>query len=274
MKDTIRFKVRKPALVDSWIRPDEDLLLRVGVPVGLLLVAALGWWWSLRMDTEMDPMAVGGMETMDASATPHAISFGAFAIAWAAMMAAMMLPAVLPVARLYGRAATAGRAAPLPFFVGGYLALWIATGVPAYLAWMALEEPIADGAVWVGRLAGATLIAAAIWQVTPLKAWCLRHCRSPMSFFMRHGKRIAQPAGAFRMGLSHAAFCIGCCWTLFVVLVAVGTMNIAWMVPLAALILLERNAPRGELIARLSAIGLAALGLALLISPSIFVHIT
>lgn len=265
MRSTVRIAQRES---------DEEVLLRLGVPVGLLVLAAVGWWWSLRMDVEMGPAAMEGMDAMGNSAMPEAMSFGAFALAWAAMMAAMMLPAVLPVVRLYGRAATLGRAAPLPFFVGGYLALWIVTGIPAYVAWTELEQPIAEGATWVGRLAGGILIAAAVWQVTPLKAWCLRHCRSPMSFFMRYGKGIAEPAGAFRMGLSHAAFCIGCCWTLFAVLVAVGTMNVVWMVPLAALIVLERNAPRGELIARSAAAGLAALGLVLLLSPATFVHIT
>ena len=95
-----------------------------------------------------------------------AISFGSFALAWSAMMAAMMLPAVLPVVKLYGRAAAQGRAAPLPFFVAGYLGLWIAMAVPGYLAWHAIQEPLAEGNDWVGRLAGGSLIAAALWQLT------------------------------------------------------------------------------------------------------------
>lgn len=273
MRDGYRVKAATPDAA-LRMRAGDGVLLRIAVPFGLLLLAAIGWWWSFRMDDEMGLAGSAGMDSMGGGAMGAAMSFGGFLVAWAAMMAAMMLPAVLPVVRLYGRAATAGRAAPLPFFVSGYLTLWVVTGLPAYLAWEALEEPIAAGATWTGRLAGATLLFAAVWQLTPLKSLCLRHCRSPMSFFMRHGKGIAKPAGAFEMGFSHAAFCVGCCWTLFAVLVAVGTMNIAWMVPLAVLIVLERNAPRGEQIARLGAAALAGLGVALLLAPSMLVHVT
>lgn len=234
--------------------------MRVVVPAALLGLAALGWWWSIRMAGDME--------------MGHAMSLGAFVIAWGAMMAAMMLPAVLPVVRLYGRAATAGRAAPLPFFVGGYLALWTAIGVPAYLAWQALDAPLAAGEAWAGRVAGATLLAAAVWQLTPLKSLCLRHCRSPISFFLRFGKGIGRAGGAFRMGAGHGAFCIGCCWALFAVLVAVGTMNIAWMLALTALIVLERSAPGGERIALWGAAGLAVVGAVLLLEPSTLTHIT
>lgn len=246
----------------------DGALLRFGVPAGLLLLAAAGWWWSVRMSGEM----TGGMGAM--GAMDMGMSLGAFVVAWAAMMAAMMLPAVLPVVRLYGMAATAGRAAPLPFFVAGYLVLWIAIGLPAYFAWQALEAPLAAGEAWAGRLAGATLLAAALWQVTPLKSICLRHCRSPLSFFMRFGQGIGRPLGALRMGLSHGGFCIGCCWALFAVLVAVGTMNLAWMVALTLLIVLERNAPGGERIATAGAAGLALLGAVLVLDPSTLAQVT
>lgn len=261
----------KATTPDSALRvgADDSALMRFGVPAGLLSLAAIGWWWSVRMAGEM-----AGGTAMTGMDMGQALSFGAFVVAWAAMMAAMMLPAVLPVVRLYGRAATAGRAAPLPFFVAGYLFPWVAVGLPAYFAWHALEAPLAAGEAWAGRLAGATLLAAALWQVTPLKSLCLRHCRSPISFFLRFGRGITTPRGALRMGLSHAAFCIGCCWALFAVLVAVGTMNLAWMVGLAMLILLERNAPGGERIALAGAAGLAALGAVLVLEPSVFTHIT
>lgn len=246
----------------------QDPFVRFVVPSGLLLLAGAGWWWSFRMAEDMRSGMVGAMGMNDP------MSLGAYMFGWAAMMAAMMLPAALPVIRLYGKAATAGRAAPLPFFVTGYLVLWVVIGLPAYLGWRALDTPLMTGAEWVGRVAGATLLVAALWQLTPLKSICLRHCRSPFSFFLRFGKGIARPAGAFRMGLSHGAFCIGCCWALFAVLVAVGTMNIAWMMALTALIVLERNAPGGERIALLGAAGLAALGSALILEPSILNQIT
>jgi predicted metal-binding membrane protein len=238
-------------------------LLALGVPAGLLLLAVAGWWWSARMAGDVTR---GGMD--------GTMSFGAFVLAWAAMMAAMMLPAVLPAVRLYARAAAKGRAAPVPFFVGGYLALWTAVAVPGYLAWRELAMPLAEGQAWAGRLAGATMLGAALWQMTPLKSVCLRHCRSPLGFFLRFGGRIRRPAGALRMGAAHGAFCFGCCWALFAVLVALGTMNLLWMVLFTALIVLEKHAPRGEQIAVAGALALAAVGAALLTDPSMLAHLT
>jgi predicted metal-binding membrane protein len=118
------------------------------VPVLLIALAALGWWWTLRM------------ARMDMSMA--ALSFVAFLIAWVAMMAAMMFPAIAPVVRLFARAAAKGHVAPLPVFVAGYLLVWSAIGAPAFFAWRALLMPIASGAPWAARLAGAVLVAAAI----------------------------------------------------------------------------------------------------------------
>jgi predicted metal-binding membrane protein len=92
--------------------------------------------------------------------------------------AALQLPSVV---KLYARAAAQGRAAPVPFFVSGYLGVWTAVALPGYLAWRAIEMPLAEGHDWIGRLAGGSLIAAALWQLSPLKAVCLRHCRSGSS---------------------------------------------------------------------------------------------
>jgi predicted metal-binding membrane protein len=110
--------------------------------------------------------------------------------------------------------------------------------------------------------------------MTPLKSVCLRHCRSPLGFFLRFGGRIRRPAGALRMGAAHGAFCFGCCWALFAVLVALGTMNLLWMVLFTALIVLEKHAPRGEQIAVAGALALAAVGAALLTDPSMLAHLT
>src|SRR5699024_8241637 len=99
-------------------------------------------------------------------------------IMWAVMMAAMMLPAVLPVVRRYTRAG-GGHAAPAVLFVAAYLTLWSATGIPAFLAWNQLSGPLAQADPWVGRLAGAVAVAAGLYQLTPLKATCLQHCHAP-----------------------------------------------------------------------------------------------
>jgi len=248
----------------------ERRALRVGVPAVLLGLAGAGWWWSAEVADDMSGGAMSG-GAMDHMVDP--MSLGAFVVAWVAMMAAMMLPAVLPVVKLYARAAARGTVAPVPFFVAGYLGLWTVLSLPAYLAWRELEMPLADGRAWAGRVAGVTLVAAALWQVTPLKSVCLRHCRSPIGFFLRFGDRIRRPAGAVRMGLTHGAYCVGCCWALFAVLVAAASMSLIWLVLFTALIVLEKNAPHGERIALAAAPALAALGVALLIDPSLIIDI-
>src|SRR5256714_3387683 len=173
------------------------------------------------------------------------MSLGAFLVAWLAMMTAMMFPAISPVVRLYGRAAAAGRVAPLPAFVAGYIAVWTALGLPGYLGWRVLMDPIADGRAWAGRLAGGVLIIAAVWQVTPLKSVCLRHCRSPISFFLRFGRSVTRPLGALRMGARHGLYCLGCCWALMAVLVAVGTMGVAWVGGAAPPLMVRKNGTHG-----------------------------
>ena len=220
--------------------------------------------------TASSPMAMDGMAGMGG----EAMTLGAFVLAWLAMMTAMMFPAISPVVKLYGRAAAAGRVAPLPFFVTGYIAVWTAIGLPAYFAWRALMDPIAEARPWAGRVAGVVLLAAAVWQLTPLKSVCLRHCRSPMSFFLRFGANVARSLGALRMGVTHGLFCLGCCWALMAVLVALGTMNLAWMAALALLILLEKNAPAGERIASVAAVGFVALGVLLLVRPETLTTLT
>ena len=171
-------------------------------------------------------------------------------------------------------AAAQGRAAPVPFFVTGYLGLWTAMALPGYLGWRAIQTPLAEGQGWVGRLAGGSLIAAALWQLTPLKAVCLRHCRSPMGFFLRFGGHVTRPTGALRMGVAHGLFCLGCCWALFAVLVTIGTMNLLWMAIFAGLIVLEKNGPQGERVARAASVAFTVLGTVLLIHPSTLAHLT
>jgi predicted metal-binding membrane protein len=249
----------------------------------LLLLAAVGWWWSVRSAgdmhgpmgmTGMDMDGMGGMQGMSSMATHHLMTLGGFLLMWLAMMAAMMFPAISPVVKLYSRAAAAGRVAPLPFFVAGYIAVWTSLAIPAYFAWRALADPIAEGATWAAYLAGGVLVAAAIWQLTPLKSICLRHCRSPLSVFLRFGGDAAKPLGAARMGATHGGYCVGCCWGLMAILVAVGTMNLAWMLGLSVLIYVEKNAPWGERVAQGVSVVLVALGVLLLIRPDMLTTLT
>jgi predicted metal-binding membrane protein len=240
------------------------------LPVALLLLAALGWWWSWRQAGSMRDDGMPGAMSMQPQ---MAVSFAAFLVAWVAMMAAMMLPAVLPVVRIYARAAAAGNAAPVTVFIAGYLVVWAFVGIPTYLAWSRLNEPLAHGNPWAGRLAGGVAVAAGLYQLTPLKSMCLRHCRSPMSFFLHHGKHLDRPAGAFVAGSRHGLFCLGCCWMLMGLLIAFGTMQLAWMVVLAMLILLEKVAPFGEMLTRVTAVLFVVLGIVLLVNPTVVSHL-
>lgn len=252
--------------------PRRTVITDAGIAGLLVTLALVGWWWSVRMADDMAGMEhTGAMGTMSMSAS---LSMAAYIVGWVAMMAAMMFPAIAPVVRLYSRAAARGTVAPLPFFVTGYLAVWSAIGIPAYFAWRELAGPLDAAAPWVGRLAGATLVTAAVYQLTPLKRACLRHCRSPLSMFVRFSGNARRPLVAMRLGLTHGAVCLGCCWALMAVLVAVGTMHIGWMAALTVVIFVEKVMPRGETFAAIAAVAFAVIGAVLLIDPSRITTIT
>ncbi len=251
----------------------------VAVPAMLLSVATLGWWISARMAGDMDTMAMPTAEMAPgaemAQSTAMSMSLSSYLVGWVAMMTAMMFPAIVPMVKLYARAAARGSVAPVPYFLLGYLVVWSTIGLPAFFAWRALAEPLSDGELWVGRLAGGTFLLAGIYQITPLKRACLQHCRSPISFFLRHGgSTLGAPRSALRLGLAHGTFCLGCCWAIMAVLVAVGTMHLGWMVLLTALILLEKVAPRGERISLAAGSLFTVVGAYLLVAPTAMSTIT
>lgn len=226
------------------------------VTLTLVALAGAAWWVTSMLSGDM---------RADSMMTP--MSLGPFLLAWSLMMAAMMLPAVTPVVRLYQRAATAGRVAPIGYFVLAYLVVWALTGLPAYLLWQRLAMPLTEGASWALRLAGATLLFAGAYQLTPLKRACLRHCRSPMSYFMRLRGSLERPGGAFRAGLLHALYCCGCCAALMAVLVVTAAMNLWWAVLIALGVFVERNLRWGaEFSTGLGGV-LLALGTLVVVSP-------
>jgi predicted metal-binding membrane protein len=252
----------RAAMPGTWIAP------------ALLAVAALGWWWSAQSARDMDGGMGGGMGGDMTMSGATSMSLAAFLVAWVAMMAAMMLPAVLPVVRLYARAAARRTVAPIPLFLAGYAVVWSLVGLPAFVAWRRLDGPLADASPTAGRIAGVVLVAAAVYQLSPLKGVCLRHCRSPLSFFMQHGTHLDRPAGAVVAGARHGLYCLGCCWMLMAILVAFGTMQLAWMAGLATLILVEKVTPIGERVAVVAGAGFLTLGVVLLIQPTTVGHLT
>jgi predicted metal-binding membrane protein len=186
---------------------------------------------------------------------------------WWVMMAAMMLPSAAPILLLFARVNRKEKSAGRPFiptgiFASGYLVAWggfsiLATGAQWGLERLGLLSPMmATSSYWLG---GAILIAAGLWQLTPIKGMCLRHCRSPMGFLVeswRPGR-----GGALRMGLEHGTFCLGCCWFLMGLLFFGGIMNLFWIIGLAVFVLLEKTVPMGSWMGRLFGVGVVAWGL-------------
>jgi predicted metal-binding membrane protein len=191
---------------------------------------------------------------------------------WWVMMVAMMVPSAAPMILLYARVARgapAGQADPRTAlgssaaFTAGYLACWLGFSALAVALQAALERlRLLDGmTMWsVNRwLTGGLLIAAGLYQLSPIKQACLAHCRSPAAFLAHHRRPGAR--GAFRLGLIHGSYCIGCCWVLMLLLLAAGIMNLVWIVGLAALVLAEKLVPFGRRLAPITAGLLAAAGL-------------
>ena len=208
------------------------------------------------------------MDGMDAGPGSDLGTLGWFAGIWVVMMAAMMFPSVAPTVALYARM-TRQRSRLLPaVFVVGYLLVWAAAGGLAY-AIARIGDGIAGGVLaWdeAGRwVAGATLLAAAAYELTPLKDVCLGKCRSPLGFLLgawRDGR-----GGALKMGARHGAWCVGCCWALMLSLFALGVMSIAWMAFVAGLIALEKLLPWRRVATYGTAAILHVLGVLLLVAP-------
>jgi predicted metal-binding membrane protein len=169
--------------------------------------------------------------------------------AWTVMMAAMMLPSAAPLVLLYGRRSDTLASTLL---MAGYLLTWAFVGLAAYAVDMRLPDP-GNGVV------AAVLIAAGIYQFTPLKSACLRRCRSPVDFLVTHWQ--AGRLGALRIGLEHGAYCVGCCWALMAVLVVAGAMGLVWVVAIAAAVAAEKLLPGGPWLGRLGGIALLVVGI-------------
>jgi predicted metal-binding membrane protein len=233
---------------------------RLGLTATLFALAAAAWWWTGVRMRGMDEGPWTGLG-----------AFGWFVGVWLVMMAAMMLPSVAPTVALYARMSRARRPlAPLAF-AAGYLVLWGGVGVLAYVAARAAQGALSwdAGGRWI---AGVTLLAAAVYELTPLKAACLRRCRSPLGFLL--GAWRDGWSGALRMGARHGAWCVGCCWALMASLFALGIMSLAWMAFVAALIAAEKILPWRRVATFATAALLVVLGALLLAAPDAIPSLT
>jgi predicted metal-binding membrane protein len=235
----------RPDLTSRVLRHERPL---IGVTVATL--AALGWWY------------LASRATMAGTAAMQAPPFGALVVMWWLMMVAMMLPSATPALLLYAqvrqiRSRDADIAATW-VFLAGYLGVWLLFSIAAALAQslvtgnsMALDSRAAEGTV---------LLAAGLYQLSPLKNACIGLCRSPAQFISRHWR----PGwnGAVQLGLRHGIYCLGCCWMLMALLFVGGVMNLLWVVGLTLIVAIEKLAPHGPLIGKAAGVALIAWGLA------------
>lgn len=201
------------------------------------------------------------------------LSLLGFLGAWTLMMAAMMLPAVSPVATLYVRSLKPPSLSRLVEFTFGYLLVWAAIGIPAFAIALATDAlaMARPGAVRWGVVAVLLMVAA--YQLTPLKRLCLEHCRSPLSQLL-HYAGYRGPLTDLRVGAHHGLYCAGCCWPMMLLLVAVGTMNLFAMLALTMVIAAEKLVPRGPAISRAVAAAAVALAAVFVASPALFARVS
>jgi predicted metal-binding membrane protein len=208
--------------------PPLPSLTRVGLMVALVALAAGAWL-----------LTGDRMDGMDAGPGTHLGDLGWFAVSWLLMMAAMMLPSLVPAALAFARA---GRRAVAPFVVG-YLTAWTAAGLVAYLLFDAVRSLDVAFLAWDGagrHVAAGVVLVAAAYQFTAAKAGCLERCRNPLKLA---SEERPGAVGGLRGGLRHGAYCVGCCAGLMAALFALGVMSLTWMVAVAALSAAERLLP-------------------------------
>lgn len=250
-------------VASSGLRLEGRLVLSV-----LVTLAAAGWALVIWQAVTMDDHGHMGLDLTIGMAAPL------FLAMWVAMMVAMMLPASAPMILAFARSQARKRERGAPYvptwlFVAPYLAVWGAFGVVGY-GLAAGADSVADDSMWamdhLPRIAGGLLVAAGVYQLTPLKHICLARCRSPLSFMLSYWQDGRW--GAVRMGLRHGVFCVGCCWVLFLLLVPLGVMNVGAMLVIAALVFAEKTLPQGQRVARFAAIAMVVYGLLAVAVPA------
>jgi predicted metal-binding membrane protein len=236
--------------------------------LGLLLaLAAVAWtlllgWRHSEMDMAMASPTMGLRAPL-------------FLAIWVTMMVAMMFPTAAPMILVFhrlqaGRRGRGGAFVPTWVFVAGYMLVWALAGIAAYAAALAAEAAAASVALTPetgARIGGAVLVAAGLYQLSPLKDLCLSKCRTPVGFIMTSWRE--GTLGALRMGLLHGAYCLGCCWLLFAILFPLGLMNIAAMAAVTALVFAEKTQPWGRRAAQAVAAALIAYGALVVGMPQI-----
>jgi predicted metal-binding membrane protein len=241
-------------------RRDRALLV-----VGLAAVSALAWGHLASMSARLPAGAPHHHAALPGPRPWSGADLATAAAMWAVMMLAMMVPVVAPWVLAIARAAPErgpGRALPSAgAFLAGYGAVWLGFSIAAAAGQLLLQRAalLSGGALTSPVVAAALLAAAGAWQWTPLRDACLRHCRSPMGFFLLRWRDGAW--GAFGMGARHGTFCLGCCWALMALAFVFGVMSLLWMAALTAYLLVEKSIAAGPWLPRLAGAGLVGAAL-------------
>ncbi len=266
--------------LEALLRRDRVIIVAALVVITVLAWADLVWladdMWMGGMDMTGFRMIPAGQSLMMPATTPwQPIEFVYVFAMWVVMMIGMMTPSAAPMILMYTRVGRQATSAGKPFassawFVGGYLAAWIAFSLAATSAQWGLDRaalltPMMESASNI--LGGLVLILAGLYQWTPLKETCLSQCQSPFMFILRHGGFRADPAGALALGLRRGLYCIGCCWALMALLFVGGVMNLLWIAALAILVLVEKVTPAGRIAARVAGVLFILWGGWLLLHP-------
>ena len=237
-----------PAVPGTKTPPALPMHDRLFVIAGVAGIVSVSWAYLVIEAGRTGGADMAGMvELRPRDATGLVLLF----LMWAVMMVAMMLPSAMPMILLQAavmRKIENGRsfAVSLGAFVGGYIVVWTlfsiaATILQAYLEHLAFLSPMMVSKSPI--LGGLILVASGVYQVTPMKDICLKHCQTPIAFVAAHWR--PGVGGAFQMGLNHGLFCVGCCWALMTLLFVGGVMNLLWIAVIASFVLLEKIAPLG-----------------------------
>jgi predicted metal-binding membrane protein len=245
---------------------------RLIVACALGVIAALAWVYVLWLaaDMGMDGMEMSGFRMVPAGiglmapavAPWSAVEFALVFVMWAVMMIGMMAPSAAPMILMYARVGREAKSAGKPlaatgWFAAGYFLAWAGFSFAATLVQWVLERQalldadMASANMWLGAV---VLIAAGIYQWTPIKSACLAQCQTPVRFLMNHGGFRSNVLGCLHLGFLHGIYCVGCCWVLMALLFVVGVMNVLWIALLALLVLLEKLTPWGRWVARIAGI--------------------
>jgi len=251
---------------------------RLVVASALGTIAVLAWAYVLWLTADMSMggmnmsgfrMVPAGLGIMVPAAAPwSAVEFAFVFVMWAVMMVGMMAPSAAPMILMYARVGRQGRIAGRPlaatgWFAAGYFLAWAGFSLAATLVQWVLERQallnarMASTTLWLGA---AALIAAGLYQWTPIKSVCLARCQSPFHFLMTHGGFRSDVRGCLQLGLLHGTYCVGCCWILMALLFVVGVMNVLWIAILSVLVLLEKLTPWGRWVARFAGAACIAAG--------------